>query len=114
MAYNASNEKQVDFGSAAKNQRGDVIKVQRIVPNDKNKMASIDVRNMYTADDGKVYPAKQGGLRMNSELVVEVMLLMYKAMSADERLDFQDGIDSMDVDDGKDDTEDEMTTQDDD
>jgi hypothetical protein len=50
---------------------------------------------MYTSKDGNVYPAKQGGLRMNSELVVEVMTLVYKAMSEEERSDFQNSIEGI-------------------
>jgi len=96
MAYDASREKQIDFGKVAKNQRGDYIKVQRIVPLDSNRLPSIDVRNMYTATDGNIYPARQGGVRLNSELVVEVMKLMYKAMSSEERLDFQNAISEID------------------
>jgi len=101
MAYDASREKQIDFGVVTKNQRGDCIKIQRIVPLDRNRLESIDVRNMYTADDNNIYPARQGGLRMNSEIVVDVMTLMYKAMSTEERADFMSNIE--DLDDGSDD-----------
>ena len=92
MAYDASNEKQVEVGCIDKNTYGDKIMVKRIIPKDKARLESVDVRNMYTSKDGNVYPAKQGGLRMNSELVVEVMTLVYKAMSEEERSDFQNSI----------------------
>lgn len=116
MAYDASREKQIDFGIVSKNKRGDCIKIQRIVPLDRGRIESIDVRNMYTADDDELYPAKQGGLRMNSEIVVDVMAKVYSAMSAEERIDFRDAIDELDNESEIGDSigEEEYTEQDDD
>ena len=102
MAYDASKETQVNIGMVKKNQRGDYIKIQRIIPKDESKLPSVDIRNMYTADDGEVYPARQGGVRMNSELLIEVMKLVYKAMSTEERIDFKDAISEIDEEDGGD------------
>lgn len=101
MAYDASKEKHVNIGQVAKNKRGDFIKVQRIIPLVSGKLESIDVRNMYTSiEDGNLYPARQGGIRMNSEIVVEVMKLIYKAMSIEERMDFRNVIDEIDEEEG--------------
>lgn len=83
MAYDSSKETQVDVILIKKNNRGDYIRVSRIEPEDKKKLPSIDIRNMYTTDDDEVRPT-QKGVRINSEIVPEVFLAMLRAMRYEE------------------------------
>lgn len=82
MAYSAK-EKQNEIGLVRKNSRGEYIRVARIIPEDSRKLESLDIRLMYTAEDGSVRPTTKG-IRVNSELLPEVVSLIIKGMSHEE------------------------------
>lgn len=84
VAYNADKEEQKEIGLVKKNNRGEYIRVTRIIPKDKNKLESLDIRLMYTADDDTVRPTVRG-VRINSEILPEVIALILKGMSQEER-----------------------------
>lgn len=88
MAYNADKEEQKEIGLVKKNNRGEYIRVTRIIPKDKNKLESLDIRLMYTADDDTVRPTVKG-VRINSEILPEVVALILKGMSQEEKEDLR-------------------------
>lgn len=71
-----------------KNSRGDYIQVSTI----EGKMWAIDIRQMYTTAEDEVKPTTKG-VRVNEELVVDLLVECIKALPADiyeelmERLD---------------------------
>lgn len=85
MAYDASKEKQVEYGMIKKNSRGEYIKVTRIIPSDR-KMESIDIRLYYTDDSDTIRPT-QKGVRISSEQIGEVVRAILRAMTPEEKLD---------------------------
>ena len=82
MAYLAK-EKQNEIGLVRKNSRGEYIRVARIIPEDSKRLESLDIRLMYTAEDGSVRHTTRG-IRVNSELLPEVVSLIIKGMSQEE------------------------------
>jgi len=83
MAYNADNELRDDLGVYDKNSRGDKVAVTKIT-NKKTGNVAYDIRNMYTTDSGEVRPT-QRGVRLNSELIVDVMQSLLIGLGEDER-----------------------------
>jgi len=83
MAYNADNELRDDLGVYDKNSRGDKVAVTKIT-NKKTGNVAYDIRNMYTTDGGEVRPT-QRGVRLNSELIVDVMQSLLIGLGEDER-----------------------------
>ena len=84
MAYNASNETQTVLCTVDKNLKGDKIRVS-VIKNTKFNKTSIDVRNMYTAEDGEPrYSSKMGGVRMNAEMAPDVIAAMLMALDLNE------------------------------
>ena len=69
------------FGLIAKNDRGDFIRVARVIP--EKGLEAIDIRNFYTPEGGDPLPT-QKGVRMNSECMVEVTVAILKAMEPEE------------------------------
>ena len=85
MAYNSQNETQKEIAVVDKNTRGDKIRVARIEKVGKTQTTvSVDVRTMYTADDGEVRPT-QRGIRIDSETAPDIILAMIKALGEDAR-----------------------------
>ena len=77
MAYKSKETNDTIIADIQKNNRGDYIRVTRIEGKDDY---SVDVRNMYTNNDGEIC-FTQKGVRMNSENVVEVVVAMLKALN---------------------------------
>lgn len=82
MAYDASNDVVEEIAMFDKNNRGDKIRVTRITKKVGNS-AFVDVREMFTADNGDVKPRPKG-IRINSELTADVIIAMIKALNDDE------------------------------
>lgn len=82
MAYSAK-ERQNEIGLVRKNSRGEYIRVARVIPEDSKKLESLDIRLMYTAEDGSIKHTTKG-IRVNSELLPEVVSLIIKGMSQEE------------------------------
>lgn len=80
MAF--SDEKREDIEVLNKNNRGDKIIIAKIT-NQRSGSVSVDVRNYYTDDDDNVLPTKKG-IRINSEILPEVIKAMMKVMEPDE------------------------------
>lgn len=73
-------------GAIKKNDRGDHIAVSRSTYGGSD---GIDIRNYYTKEDGEIAPT-QKGVKINTELVRDVMALILKAMTPEEFMDFED------------------------
>lgn len=78
LAYNSKDEIQEIIGIFDKNSRGDKIRVTRIIKKKSNTIY-VDVRNMYTDQDGEIRPT-QKGIRLNSEIAVDVICAMLEAL----------------------------------
>lgn len=82
MAYDASKEKQEEYGLITKNSRGEYFRITRVIPGD-NKVDSIDIRLYYTDGEENIRPT-QKGVRVSSEIVPELVLSILRAMNEDE------------------------------
>lgn len=78
LAYNSKDEIQEIIGIFDKNSRGDKIRVTRIIKKKSNTIY-VDVRNMYTDQDGEIRPT-QKGIRLNSEIAVDIICAMLEAL----------------------------------
>ncbi len=81
MAYK-ENYEQVISGTVSKNSRGEYIQVARIVT-EGNKKDSIDIRLYYTNDDNEIKPT-QRGVRINSDILTDVVAYILKACNKEE------------------------------
>lgn len=91
MAY--ENEERKDLAVIKKNNRGDYVIVAKIT-NKNSGNVSLDIRQFYTDDSDQVVPTKKG-IRVNTELAMEVIKAMFKVLEADELMDLQDELNSM-------------------
>jgi len=94
MAYNADNEIREDLGLFDKNYRGDKVAVTKIT-NKKTGNVAYDIRNMYTNDENEIKHTTKG-IRLNSELVVEVVKSLLNGLGEDERQDLLQILDDVD------------------
>ena len=94
MAYNADNEIREDLGLFDKNSRGDKVAVTKIT-NKKTGNVAYDIRNMYTNDENEIKHTTKG-IRLNSELVVEVVKSLLNGLGEDERQDLLQILDDVD------------------
>lgn len=99
MAYNADNEIREELVNIQKNNRGDYIIASKIT-NKNNGNVSVDIRNFYTNDEDEVRPTSKG-VRINSEMLPELLGGLIKALEADEVEDLNDKLESL-LDDGSD------------
>lgn len=100
MAY-SKKETQITLGLITKNERrGDYVKVSRIIP-ENNGEESVDIRLMYTSDKEDAPKDENGlspttkGVRVKSESVPELLLALYKGLSEEERIEFEDAIEEL-------------------
>lgn len=91
MAY--GKEVQVEHGLIAKNNRGEFYRIARVVP-DGGKLESVDMRLMYTDDNGELRHTKKG-IRVNSENIVEFLTVAIEALSDEERDELFDILEGM-------------------
>ncbi|MEM4385387.1 MAG: hypothetical protein QXD03_02430 [Candidatus Anstonellales archaeon] len=83
MAYR--NEKSVVIATFDKNKRGDKIRVTK-VENEKTGDIQVDVRYMYTDDNGELQYT-QKGVRIGSELAVDIIKAMIEALGEEVKQD---------------------------
>jgi hypothetical protein len=86
MAYKAREEQKL-IGEVPKGSM--LIKVQRIIPEDKTKLESVDIRQNYMGPNGEWLPT-QKGVRVNSEEFPQLMKVLLDAMTTDEYQDLED------------------------
>lgn len=91
MAYDANNEKQIEYGLIQKNSRGEYFRVARVIPNGSSRLQAVDIRTMYTDDTDTIRPTSKG-VRVSSESIVEVATAIFKAMSIEEKEEFLDAL----------------------
>lgn len=91
MAY--ENEERKDLAVIKKNNRGDYVVVAKIT-NKNSGNVSLDIRQFYTDDSDQVIPTKKG-IRLNTELAMEVIKAMVKVLEADELMDLQDELNNL-------------------
>lgn len=77
-----------------KNSRGDYIQVSSI----EGKMWAMDIRQMYTAADGEIKPTTKG-IRVNEELVVDLLVECVKALPSDLYEELMERLDNADIED---------------
>lgn len=104
MAYNADNEVKEELAVVRKNNRGDHIVVQKVTSKTSGSV-SVDVRNYYTNDDEQLLPTSKG-IRINSEVLPEVLQGVLQVLDVTEIEDIKNYIDGL-LDD-EDNTEDEV------
>jgi hypothetical protein len=85
MAYKAREEQKL-IGIVPKGSM--VIKVQRIIPEDKTKLESVDVRLNYMGPNDEWLPT-QKGIRVNSEEFPQLMKVLLDAMTTEEYQDLE-------------------------
>lgn len=91
MAY--ENEERKDLAVIKKNNRGDYVVVAKIT-NKNSGNVSLDIRQFYTDDSDQVIPTKKG-IRLNTELTMDVIKAMVKVLEADELMDLQDELNNL-------------------
>lgn len=94
MAYDVTKEKQEVLAQIEKNSRGDVIQVSKITMVGRTT-ESVDIRIMYTDDDGELRPTRKG-VRFNSEQAAEVAAALVKNFISEDGL--EDFIESLNED----------------
>lgn len=89
MAYNTT---ETEIAEIKKNERGEYIKVKKIEGS--NKSVSIDARIYYTSDSDEILPTKKG-IRISSELAVEVLTAMAQVLEDSDLQDLRENLNSM-------------------
>ena len=102
MAYDASKEERKVLATFDKNTRGDKIQVASITIKGKEGM-SVDIRNMYTAEDGEMRPT-QKGVRVNVEMAADIIKAVLPLLTEDEATDILNALSIQLSDEGTDDT----------
>jgi len=107
MAYNADNEKKEMIGDLWSNSRGDSIKVQKVT-NKTSGTVNADIRRYYTNDDDKVMPT-QKGIRINAELIPELIKMLAGMLEYSEldtvQSNLSDMLEAMDADEEEEDAD---------
>lgn len=93
MAYNADNEVKDVLAEIQKNNRGDFVIASKIT-NKNTGSVSVDIRQYYTNDADEVKPTSKG-IRINTELLPELLAGLVKALEADEMIDLSEKLVSM-------------------
>ena len=88
MAYNADNETKEVLAEIQKNNRGDFIVASKIT-NKNTGAVSIDIRQNYTNDEGELR-VTQKGVRLNAELLPDLVRSLVKALEENEVMDLGD------------------------
>ena len=92
MAYNAStNETEL-----LKIKKGNIGNYQVVtkVENTKTKDVSVDLRNMFTSDEGEILPTKKG-IRISGEDLLDVMKALILCLDVTELDDLKEDIDNL-------------------
>lgn len=88
MAYNANNEIREELAQIQKNNRGDYVIATKIT-NKTSGAVSVDIRQYFTNDADEVTPTSKG-IRINAELLPELLNGLVRALEANEMMDLSD------------------------
>lgn len=88
MAYSADNETKEELVKIQKNNRGDFIVASKIT-NKNTGAVSIDIRQNYTDDDGELRLTRKG-VRLNAELLPDLVRGLVRALEENEVMDLGD------------------------
>ena len=88
MAYNADNEIREALAQIQKNNRGEYVIATKIT-NKTSGSVSVDIRQYYTNDAGEVMPTSKG-VRINAELLSDLLNGLVKALEVNEMMDLSD------------------------
>lgn len=102
MAYNADNEIREELAQIQKNNRGEFVIATKIT-NKTSGSVSVDIRQYYTNEADEVKPTSKG-IRINAELLNDLLSGLVCALEANEMMDLADklnelaeGLDDTDV-----------------
>lgn len=109
MAYNASNEERKEILNIKKNDRGEHIKVAKIL-NKKSNVSSLDIRLFYTNADGELCPT-QKGIRISDELAYDLAYALVGSLEENEAMDIADAVNNGDIFKTEDTSDDEDDTE---
>lgn len=90
MAYNADNEVREELVKIQKNNRGDHVIATKIT-NKTSGSVSVDIRQYYTNADGELIPTPKG-VRINAELISELINGLVSVLEPDEMMDLNDSL----------------------
>lgn len=88
MAYSADNETKEELVKIQKNNRGDFIVASKIT-NKNTGAVSIDIRQNYTDDEGELRLTRKG-VRLNAELLPDLVKGLVRALEENEVMDLGD------------------------
>lgn len=87
MSYNARDEVQTVITTVDRNNRGEKIRVTKI-EKESNNTTFLDIRTMYTTEDGEIRPTTKG-VRMNMEIAHEIVAAMVEALGDEGKEDLR-------------------------
>lgn len=87
MSYNARDEVQTVITTVDRNNRGEKIRVTKI-EKERNNTTFLDIRTMYTTEDGEIRPTTRG-VRMNMEIAHEIVAAMVEALGDEGKEDLK-------------------------
>lgn len=93
MAYNADNEIREELAQIQKNNRGEYVIATKIT-NKTSGAVSVDIRQYYTNEADEVKPTSKG-IRINTELLPELLNGLVKALEANEMMDLSDTLNEL-------------------
>jgi hypothetical protein len=93
MAYNADNEIREELAQVQKNSRGEYVIATKIT-NKTSGSVSVDIRQYYTNEVDEVKPTSKG-IRINAELLPELLNGLVRALEANEMMDLSDTLNDL-------------------
>ena len=88
MAYNADNEIREELAQIQKNNRGEYVIATKIT-NKTSGAVSVDIRQYYTNEADELKPTSKG-IRINTELLPDLLNGLVRALEANEMMDLSD------------------------
>lgn len=88
MAYNANNEIREELAQIQKNNRGEYVIAAKIT-NKTSGAVSVDIRQYFTNEADEVTPTSKG-IRINAELLPDLLNGLVRALEANEMMDLSD------------------------
>lgn len=93
MAYNADNEIREELAQIQKNSRGEYVIATKIT-NKTSGLVSVDIRQYYTNEADEVKPTSKG-IRINAELLTDLVNGLVKALEVNEMMDLIDTLNEL-------------------
>ena len=88
MAYNANNEIREELAQIQKNNRGEYVIAAKIT-NKTSGAVSVDIRQYFTNEADEITPTSRG-IRINAELLPDLLNGLVRALEANEMMDLSD------------------------